>query len=323
VDARLRFVADSDADFVASFPWVPPAWRDRLRHTVQRRRHYWYKLSDLVAEASTLPPLLLRRFDLIHFVDGEHTAQYLPMVTRRVGWGVRTIATYHQAPAILAQVVSREVVSSIDHVTVMSGSQLAWFEQYLPSDRITVVLHGVDTDFFTLPAERRPGARFRCITTGSWQRDWSMFAAIAGRLRDADIDFDVVSGAAPGFEELPHVRVHRGVSDEELRRLYHDADLLLLPLRDATANNALLEGMATGLPVLATDLPALREYASTHTSLFVPHDAEVFADSLRSLRDDSARRAAMSAHARRRAEELSWPNVARRLEALYEHVAAG
>jgi glycosyltransferase involved in cell wall biosynthesis len=42
--------------------------------------------------------------------------------------------------------------------------------------------------------------------------------------------------------------------------LYNDSRLLFLPLIDATANNSLLEASACGVPVITSDLPAVREY---------------------------------------------------------------
>ena len=50
--------------------------------------------------------------------------------------------------------------------------------------------------------------------------------------------------------------------------LYQGADLLLLPLIDATANNTLLEGLACGLPVLASDLTGVRDYAPDSHTLY-------------------------------------------------------
>lgn len=320
VRARVRYVANGDDDFIKLFPFIPAPLRTRWRHRTQRRGQYWYKLSDLVAEGASLLECLTDSVDVVHFIDGEHTAQFLPALARRLGLGVRTIATYHQTPAILQSIVVPEVVAQLDHVTLLATAQREWFAPFLPSERMSVILHGVDTTFFTPGDVRDQGGPFRCITTGSWQRDWSIVEAVASMLRDHDIVFDVVSGAASSFEGLPNVRVHRGISDDALRALYQAAHVLLLPLTDAAANNALLEGMASGLAIVATDLPAVREYAPTSAAVTVPHHAEAFTAEILRLRDDQPTRARLAANARARALELSWDNVARAYEALYRRL---
>jgi glycosyltransferase involved in cell wall biosynthesis len=50
------------------------------------------------------------------------------------------------------------------------------------------------------------------------------------------------------------VRWHCDLSDRQLRTLYREATVLFLPLCDAVANNALLEALATGLPIVTTDV---------------------------------------------------------------------
>jgi glycosyltransferase involved in cell wall biosynthesis len=105
-----------------------------------------------------------------------------------------------------------------------------------------------------------------------------------------------------------------------LADLYRTADVLLLPLIDSTANNALLEGIASGLPVVATDLPAVRTYLPKGGALVLDNSVEGFVKSLQSLRQDISLRRAMGRSARARAEELAWPRLIREYEALYAKV---
>jgi glycosyltransferase involved in cell wall biosynthesis len=116
------------------------------------------------------------------------------------------------------------------------------------------------------------------------------------------------------------VSVHRRITDEALRSHYQSADLLVLPLQDATANNALLEGLACGLPVVASDLPAVGEYAPREAALLVPHETEAFVAAIRQLVDDDLKRTTMSQTGRTAVESLAWPLVARRFDHLYRQV---
>ena len=66
------------------------------------------------------------------------------------------------------------------------------------------------------------------------------------------------------FVQHPNTRCHAGLSDEQLLALYQSADIGVMPVIDCTANNGLLEMMATGLPVVMTDIGATYHPAVLH-----------------------------------------------------------
>ncbi len=317
---RLSAASDSDADL----PLPQSRVRDWLRRRVKQRMP-WYKLSDLAAEARALSDCLLGRADVVHFLDAEHCGQYLPGLLKKFGpRRVRTVATFHQPPELDDDLVDPELVARIDLVLVVSPSQAPHFLEFLPEERVRVILHGVDDDFFHPTQAARNEDGFRCITVGHWLRDWETLGAAAHRLASfPDIELDVVTDRETGLEGRANIRIHRRVDDEGLLRLYQQSDVLLLPLTGATANNALLEGIACGLPVVSTDLPSVRAYLpGSEAFLAKRNDAGELVDGVLRLRADPDLRVAMSRCARARAEELSWRRVAREYEAAYAELAA-
>jgi glycosyltransferase involved in cell wall biosynthesis len=217
--------------------------------------------------------------------------------------------------------VNGELLHWFDQVILVSPSQLPFFLQYVPEERVRVILHGVDIEFFRPLKSRQERSGFRCITVGHWLREWNVLRQIAGTL--PDMTFDVVTDQETDLGGLINVRIHRSIQDAALADLYRNADALLLPLIDSTANNALLEGIASGLPVVATDLPALRAYLPDDGGMFVPNNAvDGFVAALQSLRREIALRHAMGHGARARAEELAWPRLVPEYEALYKRVLA-
>ena len=78
-----------------------------------------------------------------------------------------------------------------------------------------------------------------------------------------------MTGAETGLSGLTNVHIHRGIEDVALAEMYRNVGVLLLPLADSTANNALREGMASGLPVAAPDLPAVRAYVPDGGAMLV------------------------------------------------------
>jgi glycosyltransferase involved in cell wall biosynthesis len=309
----LHGASDRDPDL--------PRWLRRfkpsLKRLIARGKMPWYKISDLNAEMLALAECLRRRFDLVHFLDGEHSGQFLPRLLRFLGpSSVRTVVTFHQPPSLLRGLVNPELLRWFDQVVVVSPSQLEFFKPHVAEDRLQVILHGVDTDFFHPAAAARRGDGIRCITVGDWLRDWSSFAAVARAM--GDVAFDVVTGTKPDLSGLDNVRLYSGLDDGALAELYRRADILFLPLKETTANNALLEGIATGLPVVATDLEATRAYLPSGEAILVADNrTEGFIEAIRGLQRNVALRREMGRRARLRAEELAWPRLACHYERLY------
>jgi len=85
----------------------------------------------------------------------------------------------------------------------------------------------------------------------------------------------------------------------------------------------LVEAFATATPVVATNIPGFADVAVPGAATLVPPgDADALADALVGLLADEERRLAMGRAARALAEErYAWPDIAGRLEAIYERAA--
>jgi glycosyltransferase involved in cell wall biosynthesis len=92
----------------------------------------------------------------------------------------------------------------------------------------------------------------------------------------------------------------------DVERLLRGADLLVLPSHREGMPRSILEAMATGLPVVATEIRGCREeVVHGETGLLVPvKDPGSLAEAIGSILADDEMRASMGAAARRRAEEL-------------------
>lgn len=314
-------VNDGDEDFPLAAPWV----RAPLRKLVQRKGMTWYRLSDLAAEIRVTLKAAAGQIDLLHYLDGEHSAQYFPR-WKRAGFLRRTrvIASFHQPAHLLHSLVRREVVTRMDAVTLVSPTQRPFFDDLLPAEKIAVILHGVDTDFFRPRRAPRGEAPFRCLTVGHYLRDYDAIGRVAERLsKDPSIRFVVVSARATGLEQRANVEHHRGISDDELVGLYQSADALLLPVTESTANNAMLEGIACGLPVISTALPSVRTYLPGEEAILLEqNDPDLLITAILQLRDDRAGRERRALRARQRAEELAWPRIAPQFDRLYRGLLA-
>ena len=85
---------------------------------------------------------------------------------------------------------------------------------------------------------------------------------------------------------------------------------------------AVLEAMAAGLPIVASEVQGLREFIAGRGVLVPAPSPEGFAAAIDALADDPARRAELAGRGRRYAEALSWPVQAAHLADVLRAAAA-
>src|SRR5262249_11556950 len=143
------------------FPRMTRGFQDRLRRSVKKNGLQWYDLNNLRAELETLIESFYKPPDIIHCLDGEYV-QYLPSLLKhisRIKRVPRLIATFHQPPDILGKVLNQEIVRLLDHVIVYGRSQASYFERFVDFSKISLVPHGIDTDFYR-PADAQAEGEF-------------------------------------------------------------------------------------------------------------------------------------------------------------------
>lgn len=116
------------------------------------------------------------------------------------------------------------------------------------------------------------------------------------------------------------------VSEGDKARALRSVDLFVAPNTGGESFGiVLLEAMASGVPVLASDLDAFRRVLDGGRAggLFPVGDGAVLAAAAAGLLDDPARRAAYAEAGRRLVRRYDWWNVAREVVAVYETVALG
>ena len=75
------------------------------------------------------------------------------------------------------------------------------------------------------------------------------------------------------------------LGDDDLRQHYQSAALLLLPLRDVTASNAILEALACGLPIVISDVGGARDYVDESCGFLCKNASEMIEAAALLLRD--------------------------------------
>ncbi|OBK74416.1 glycosyltransferase family 4 protein [Mycobacterium sp. 1274761.0] len=119
------------------------------------------------------------------------------------------------------------------------------------------------------------------------------------------------------------VDIHDWLSKTEVEKLLDSAQVFLLPSRSEGQPMAVLEAMARGLCVIASDVGGLPEMIGGGCGVMVsPDDVDSIADALRRVVYDQELRARYGAAAYQRIKEQFDINaVSRRLDALYREVS--
>ncbi|HKV89888.1 MAG TPA: glycosyltransferase, partial [Thermoplasmata archaeon] len=187
---------------------------------------------------------------------------------------------------------------------------------------------GVDTDRFRPAPDGRTGRAALGVGVVARLKRWEIAARAA---RDAGWSFRLVGPTPDGpyAEELrslgPGVELLGEVTDEELRKEFGRADVLLHPSRVEVLAGTVLQGLASALPVLGAEPVAdlVEPGVTGWTTPARAPDDEVygsFVEWLGRLSDPQLRRT-MGAAARISAEtRFSWESVVRAHVTLYEDV---
>ncbi|MBW4654627.1 MAG: glycosyltransferase family 4 protein [Kaiparowitsia implicata GSE-PSE-MK54-09C] len=307
------------------FRWISEAWGWELNKKIASfTRHPFYSLGAGITEVSTLFHMALRRNCVYHFLYGDSDLWLLAQLR----WlyrlmGHRVVASFHEPEDCLAALGIEAIAQKIDGIVLVSRAQQRFFEQWVPADQIFVVPHGIDTDYFHPDAAANLDPV--CITVGAHLRDFETLGHALTQVWNANPQIHVFAVGTRvdqknQFAGLDDARLHmlEGISDDELRQRYQQAQVAIFPFNEATANNAVLEALACGLPVVATDIGGIREYVDETTGeLCPPQDAQAFASAILNILSDGASRTQKATTSRERALKHRYSLVAHQLHQIY------
>ena len=201
--------------------------------------------------------------------------------------------------------------SAHDAITEIAGADAA---------KVLLAPHGVNTERFApRPTPRDDDATLRVLCVGRLvpKKGYPVLVGAIAQLvaQGRDVACTIV-GAGPERDELadlasslgvaPHIRFLGALATTAVAASYHEADVFVQASvvlangdRDGIPN-ALLEAMASGVAVVASDVAGIPEVITPECGLLVaPGDPAALADALARLHDEPELRARMGAAARR------------------------
>ena len=149
-----------------------------------------------------------------------------------------------------------------------------------------------------------PEGAFAVMTTAEINRNKNITSGIRAFAAAAEKGGDmyyIICGSGDMLEQCRELALELGVSDRviftgyrhDVPQLLRAADVFLFPSYREGLGIAAVEAMAAGLPLVASDIRGVREYAVSgeNSLLYAPDDIQGFADAISLLeRDDELRR---------------------------------
>lgn len=113
------------------------------------------------------------------------------------------------------------------------------------------------------------------------------------------------------------VSLRHSVSDDELEHLFNEAAVFAFPSHYEGFGLPILEAMARGIPVVASNIPSLRETGGSAARYVNPDDPEELAAVILDLLNNNEERRRLTEAGFQRSTELSWEQTARRTRDTY------
>lgn len=288
------------------------------------------------------PPFADAVFDYLHT---HHWTSAVPAIVRRRNYRGRFVHTPHLLvaeklnllglpPHPVALNIERGALAHADRIIAVSHAEADTIRSLYATDgqRIAVIPNGVSAEFAASRpggsslAERLDARPLRLVSVGrlAHQKGVDILVRavallVAGGL---DVRCTIIGGeyhSEPGLMSmLARLAASLGVADRidftghqptaAIVRMLASSAVYVQPSRYESQGLAILEAMASGLPVIATRLPAVAEYLGHGINglLVDPESPEAVADALRYLAAHKDRAAAMGSANRDAASAMDW-----------------
>jgi phosphatidyl-myo-inositol alpha-mannosyltransferase len=287
------------------------------------------------AGAALRDALVRERFDVVH-VHAPLTP-VLPLLALHHATGP-VVGTFHAhaRPALMLRLGRRMMqryLDRLDAAVAVSSACLGGVEGRLRGE-VRIIPAGVDVEGLSRGRRLRrfDDGKLNVLWVGKVERRNGLDLMLAGfhrAWRQIDVRLLVV-GDGPLLRarqvslprELAADVVFAGRVDDERPDWYATADVVCATAREPSGGLTILEAMAAGKPVLASDVEGYRDVLQhgREGELLSPTDEGAWARALVRLSREPARAAAYGERGRLAAQRHAWPSIAREVLGLYRSV---
>ena len=297
--------------------------------------HYWRQIEIVRSIYSTWKFCKKRGYDLCHAffgIPGGINACFLdvPYIVSLRGSDVPGFNPRFAFQYPVLKPVCRGVWRKARKVIANSEGLKNLAFRTAPNQDIGIIPNGIDIEQFK-PGERNNNQRLRILTVSRLigRKDIGTLLEAVEKTGDIDLTLDII-GEGNLLDNLKDrvselrindkVNFHGYIAHNELPDYYRKADIFILPSLWEGMSNTLLEGMASGLPVIVTDTGGTRELFRDNGIIVPMKDPESLAKAIKKLAKSPEERISMGKKSREIAEKFSWKESAKNYFQIYQEV---
>ena len=350
--------AEGSAEFVLFFSFIHPANLPLFRAVCGDVARTGL---DCRIVSPRIPPQVFNALHIpVEVFTGRADVMHTPIAFPAPLWRARSVLTIHDLaylehpecfiPRHVA-IWKRKVMRAIDRaariIAVSEYSKAAVVERLgVPPERVRAIYHGISPVF----RSKEDGEEWREVARRlGLERPYILFVGTiqpnknVQRLLDAFVRIGrmgfpehclVLVGQRGWLSEPIYEYANRlglggrlifteYVEDPTLVTLYRHADVFVLPSLCEGFGIPIIEAMACGTPVVASNTGALPEVVADAGVLVDPYSAKAIAEGLAEVLSTPGLRERMVARGARRVADFTWERAARETIAVYREVAAG
>lgn len=227
----------------------------------------WWVEVKLIFYSITNPNKLI-----FHLIYGENIYKYLGYFK----FGNKIALTLHQPPDFFENIQQKKflkLLNKVDKLIVMSEDLEVYFKCKFPNKDVKYIPHGLDTSYFKPCGTKKN----QILLIGNWLRDFEFASKVFSQfeLYNENITIKIVTNNE-NYKYFTHnkVKCYSSIDDEKLLEMYQESKVVFLPLKQFTANNALLEANSCGARVVVATNSLFNENIDNSPVLYVNNEVE-------------------------------------------------
>lgn len=306
--------------------------------------HFWRKIEViewLIKSKSHYQSLLRRNeYDLVHAFFGfptgwlcYHSAKKLPYIISLRGSDVPGKHARFKLDYKILGPVFKTIWKKATALVACSQGLKTRALRFLPSVQIEVIPNGVDLDKFYPVQTSNKTDILRLITIGrlSMTKRVPMLIDAVHILHKEGYKLKLtIAGGGRMEHQLKEIVSERNLSSiiditgrisaDGMPLLYRQNDIFISASMLEGMSNAMLEAMASGLPIISTRCEGLDELIADNGIIVEQSDATSIAKAIKTIADDDNKYVAMRRAARKQAENFTWKSSANQYIEIYHNV---